>query len=141
MPERARVLINRHIVPGETGEGVLAEMRALVDALDSPATFELSIDPPYYPPREIAADHPVVSTFARAFEAETGRAPALTHNQGMADTNYFAADLGIPSIQFGPHGGSYHQANEWVDVPSIGATIRVILRMGVDMLGRGAPAA
>lgn len=134
VPEKARFLINRHIVPGETGESVLAEMRALADSMNSPATFEFSIDPPYYPPWEIEPAHPVIMAFSRAFEAEVGHRPGLTYNQGVADTNYFSADLGIPSIQFGPHGADYHQANEWVDVPSIAATIRVVLRMALDVL-------
>jgi acetylornithine deacetylase/succinyl-diaminopimelate desuccinylase-like protein len=133
VPERAQVLINRHIVPGETGEGVLADMRVLADSLNSAATFVLAIDPPYYPPWEIDSGHPLLETFTRAFEAETGRAPELQYNWGVADTNYFAADLGIPSIQFGPHGGDFHQANEWVDLPSIGATIRIVLRTALEV--------
>jgi succinyl-diaminopimelate desuccinylase len=139
VPEKARFLINRHIVPGETGESVLEEMRTLAASLNSPATFEFAIDPPYYPPWEIDRSHPVVAAFVQAYTAETGHAPTLEHNQGVADTNYFAADLGIPSIQFGPHGGDYHQANEWVDIPSIGATIRIILRMALDILDAPPP--
>ncbi len=52
----------------------------------------------------------------------------------MADANYFAADLGIPTVHFGPHGDQYHQANEWVDVPSIAATGRIVLRLALDVL-------
>ncbi|MGN6565250.1 MAG: M20 family metallopeptidase [Thermomicrobiales bacterium] len=128
VPEHARFTINRHIVPGETGESVLAEMRALADSLSSPARFNFAIDPPYYPPWETPTGHPIVARFSRAYAAETGRTPDFGHNQGVADSNYFAADLGIPTIQFGPHGGNYHQAGEWVDVPSIAATVRVLLR-------------
>lgn len=134
VPERAQLLINRHIVPGETGETVLQEMKALADSLDSPATFAFAIDPPYYPPWEIDPGHPFVRAFARAFEAEVGHAPGLEYNWGVADTNYFAADLGIPSVQFGPHGGDFHQANEWVDLASIGATIRIVLRTTLAVL-------
>ena len=133
VPEQARFTINRHIVPGETGESVLAEMRALADSLGSPARFDFAIDPPYYPPWETDPDHPLVRRFAGAYEAETGWAPRFGY-WGFGDANLFSADLGIPTIQFGPHGGNFHQADEWVDLPSIGATVRVLLRLALDVL-------
>ena len=133
VPEAARFTINRHTVPGETGEQVLADIRALAESLASPARFTFAIDPPYYPPWETAPDHPLVARFAEAYAAELGHAPDFGYNQGVADTNYFAADLGIPCVQFGPRGGGFHQADEWVDVPSIATTTRVLLRLALDL--------
>jgi succinyl-diaminopimelate desuccinylase len=132
VPESARFTINRHTVPGETGDRALEQMRALAAALSSPAQFEFAIDPPYYPAWETAPDHPFVEQFAAAYEAETGHPADFTYNQGVADTNYFA-DLGIPCVQFGPRGDRYHQANEWVDVTSIATTIRVLLRTALSL--------
>ena len=134
VPEKARFTINRHIVPGETAASVLAEMDALAESLHSPARFTFSIDPPYYPPWQISDAHPMVQRFAHAFEAEQGHAPRYAYSPGVSDANYFAADLGIPTIYFGPHGEGLHQANEWVDVPSIACTIPVILRLATDVL-------
>jgi succinyl-diaminopimelate desuccinylase len=128
VPETARFTINRHTVPGETGEQTLDDIRELARSLNSPATFTFAIDPPYYPPWETDLDDPLVARFASAYTAEIGRPPSFAWNQGVADTNFFAADLGIPSVQFGPRGANYHQANEWVDVPSIGTVVRVLLR-------------
>jgi acetylornithine deacetylase/succinyl-diaminopimelate desuccinylase-like protein len=128
VPEAARVLVTRNFVPGESGDEVLAQMRALADSLNSPARFEVVIDPPYYPAWETDPAQPLVQRLMSAYAAEVGRSPELIFLQGVADTNYFAADLGISTVQFGPRGGGFHQANEWVDVPSIGTTIRVILR-------------
>jgi len=134
VPETARVLLNRHTVPGETGEGVVRDLQALADGLDSPARFDISIAPPYYPPWEIAEDHPFVRGFATAYAAEIGHAPDFAYT-GFGDANLFSAEGGIPTIQFGPYGGNFHQADEWVDVPSIGATVRVLLRLALDVLG------
>ena len=134
VPERATFTINRHTVPGETGETILAEMRALADSLDSPAQFAFAIDPPYYPAWELDAAHPFAADFERAYAAEFGHAPEWGYARHVADANYFAADLGIPTLQFGPHGYGFHQCDEWVDLPSIAATIRVILRLATDIL-------
>lgn len=138
VPERATLTINRHIVPGESGETVLAEMRALADSLGSPARFAFAIDPPYYPPWETSAEHPFVRRFAAAYAAEAGRAPEFGTMIGVADSNYFASDLGIPTIQFGPDGGGAHQADEWCDVPSIAAAARVLVRLAATMPHDGA---
>ncbi len=134
VPEKARFTINRHIVPGETGDTVLGEMRSLAEALHSPARFDFAIDPPYYPPWEISPDHPFVRQFASAYETETGTAPDYGYSLGVADANYFAADLGIPTVHFGPHGAQFHQANEWVDIPSIATTARIVLRLACDVM-------
>lgn len=134
VPEKARFTINRHIVPGETGESVLAEMRALAESLHSPARFDFAIDPPYYPPWETDTGLPFVQRFAEAYAQEAGQPPAFVYQAGVADSNYFSADLSIPTIQFGPHGGAGHQCDEWVDIQSIGASVRVILRVALAML-------
>ncbi len=134
LPEHARFTINRHIVPGETAESVLAGMRALAEALGSPARFDFAIDPPYYPAWEISPDHPFARHFARAYAAELGREPRFGYFPAVADANYFAADLGIPTVQFGPRGANLHQADEWVDVPSIATTARVLLRLALEIL-------
>ncbi|MDI3339308.1 MAG: M20 family metallopeptidase [Sphaerobacter sp.] len=134
VPEHARFTINRHTVPGETDESVLAEMRALADSLASPATFDFAIDPPYYPAWEIDPEHPVVRRFCRAYEAELGRAPTLGYFAGVADANLFAAELGIPTICFGPYCPNLHQRDEWVSIPTIATTIRVLLRLALDLL-------
>ncbi|MCA1554669.1 MAG: M20/M25/M40 family metallo-hydrolase, partial [Chloroflexi bacterium] len=133
VPEHARATINRHIVPGESGESVLAQMRSLAEHLASPAQFTFAIDPPYYPPWEVEREHPFVKTFGRAYEVEAGHAPQFGY-EGFGDANLFAGEMGIPTIHFGPHAGKFHQADEWVDVNSIAATVRVFLRVAVETL-------
>jgi succinyl-diaminopimelate desuccinylase len=133
VPEKARVILNRMIVAGESSESVLAEVQALVDDLQSPARFELAIDPPYYPPWETEADHPLALALARGYEAETGHGPEWSYG-GFGDMNLFSEEAGIPTVMIGPRGDNFHQANEWVDVPSIAATSRLLVRMALDLL-------
>jgi succinyl-diaminopimelate desuccinylase len=133
VPEHATVLVNRHTVPGETEEGVLAQYRALADGLDSPATFAFSIDPPRYPSWETPTDHPLVTAFGAAYAAEMGRAPDYAYT-GYGDMNLFSTLAGIPTVMFGPRSGNFHAVDEWVDLTSIPATVRVLLRLAVDVL-------
>ena len=133
VPEHARVVLNRMIVPGESAATVATELQDLVARLASPAAFEVVIDPPFYPPWETDPDHPLARRFALAYAAETGASPDWAYT-GFGDANLFAGEADIPTIQFGPHGANFHQADEWVDVPSIGATIRVLLRLAIDLM-------
>jgi acetylornithine deacetylase/succinyl-diaminopimelate desuccinylase-like protein len=134
VPEKARFTINRHIVPGETAESVMAEMEALAESIHSPARFTFAVDPPYYPPWEISRDHPVIQKFTRAYQSVTTRTPAFGYSGGVADANYFGAELGIPTIYFGPRGDRLHQSDEWVDLDSIGQTVEIYLRLALDIL-------
>jgi acetylornithine deacetylase/succinyl-diaminopimelate desuccinylase-like protein len=133
VPEKARVILNRMIVAGESSESVLAEVQALIDDLKSPATFELAIDPPYYPPWETDHEHPLALALARAYEAETGHGPEWGY-QGFGDMNLFSEEAGIPTVMIGPRGDNFHQADEWVEVPSIAATSRLLVRLTLDLL-------
>src|SRR5690606_4351031 len=100
IPERATAIINRMIVPGETSETVRAQLETLAAALNSPARFEVAIDPPFYPPWETPVDHPFVGLFTSAYQREIGEAPTWEY-AGFGDANLFSTEAGIPTIQFG----------------------------------------
>jgi acetylornithine deacetylase/succinyl-diaminopimelate desuccinylase-like protein len=133
VPEKARLTLNRMIVAGESSQSVVAEVQALIDDLESPATFELAIDPPYYPPWETDQEHPLARALARAYQAEAGRQLEWGY-QGFGDMNLFSEEARMPTAMIGPHGENFHQADEWVDVPSIAATSRLLVRMALDLL-------
>jgi succinyl-diaminopimelate desuccinylase len=133
VPDKATVLINRHTVPGEAEAVVLADYRALIDDLASPAEFALTIDPPRYPSWETPVDHPLVEAFSRCYAIEAGRLPEFGYT-GYGDPNLFSTLAGIPTVMFGPRGGNFHEAGEWVDLPSIAATSRILARLVQTML-------
>lgn len=135
VPEHASVLINRHTVPGETEESVLSEMRAVGEGMGSRATFDFSVEPPYYPAWQMPIDDPLVRRFSVAYVTEAGHEPVFAY-RGFGDANLFRGQRGIPTIQFGPHGDRFHMANEWVSVSSIAASVRVLLRVAADILPR-----
>jgi acetylornithine deacetylase/succinyl-diaminopimelate desuccinylase-like protein len=120
LPEQATVLFSRQIVPGETGEQVLEKLRAFAASLQSPARFDFTLAPPYYPPWEFdPASHVLGNVFTAAYAEQMGRQPDYIYSEGVSDANLFSSELGAPTIVFGPHGGNWHQCDEWVDLPSI----------------------
>lgn len=136
LPERATVLFSRQIVPGESGEQVIEKLRAFADTLNSPARFDFTLAPPYYPPWEFDPhNHPLGAAFSTAYAKHFGRRPDYLYTAGVSDANLFSGELGVPTIVFGPHGDNWHQCNEWVDLPSIVDCAQVVLET-VLQLGR-----
>ncbi len=133
VPEKARIILNRMIVAGERSDDVVAEVQSIIDDLDSPARFEISVDPPYYPSWETDPQHPLAQAVAAAYVAETGREPVWSYG-GFGDMNLFSEEAGIPTVMIGPRGDKFHQANEWVEIPSIAATTRLLIRVAHQIM-------
>lgn len=135
LPEHARALLTRQIVPGEGAESVLAELRAFADRLRSPARFDFYVDPPFYPPYEWHAPaHPFAQAFAAAGQAVLGAPVPLGYTVGVSDANLICGDAGIPTITFGPRGGDFHQCTEWVDITTLAPCAEVLLRTALGFL-------
>jgi acetylornithine deacetylase/succinyl-diaminopimelate desuccinylase-like protein len=135
LPEHARALITRQIVPGETPEGVVAQLRAFANSLNSPARFEFSVDPPFYPPFEWRApEHPFAQAFAAAGQAVLGAPVPLGYTAGLSDANLIAGDGGIPCFVYGARAGAWHQCNEWVDITSLIPCAEVIFGTALRFL-------
>jgi acetylornithine deacetylase len=64
-----------------------------------------------------------------------GREPVFGYT-GYGDPNLFSTVAGIPTVMFGPLGGNFHEANEWVDIPSIAKTAQILERLVHDLLPR-----
>lgn len=134
LPEKATILFSRQIVPGESGEEVLAKLRRFADSLNSPARFDFTLAPPYYPPWEfIPQSHPLGHAFAQAFGAQFGHAPDYIYTAGVSDANLFSGEMGLPTIVFGPLGANWHQADEWVDLDSIVTCANVVSQTVMGM--------
>lgn len=137
VPEHCTFIINRHILPSETGEQVVARVKALAHTLGLRAQVDASIDPPYYPPYIIDPRHPFVSTFASAYRASCGQPPRFGYGRGVCDANYLGGDAGVPTIVYGPRGGNLHAPNEWVDLGSIAEAAAVYVATAEQVLAPG----
>ncbi len=129
-PSSATATIERRTLPGETAATTLAEMESLLAELTT-------VDPAVKPtvrqvlarsPFEVAPGAEVLELLAAAIAAETGAAPARRGAPYWTDAALIA-DAGIPTVLFGPIGGGIHQLDEWVDLGSVHAVMRVLERV------------
>jgi acetylornithine deacetylase len=112
--------IERRTIPGETGEGALAEIEALLAALRrQDPTFDVSLSHILTrSPFEARADSPIADALAAAASASGGVPPVVIGETPWMDAALLA-DAGVDTVVFGPHGHGAHADEEWVDLASV----------------------
>jgi acetylornithine deacetylase/succinyl-diaminopimelate desuccinylase-like protein len=140
VPEHCDFIINRHIVPGETADQVVAQAQDAARRLRLRARIDISTDEPSYPPYVIDQTDPLVEAFTDVYRAATGLTAGFRYGQGVCDANYLVADAGVPTIVFGPRGGNLHAPNEWVDLNSVVQVAEVYIRMAEVLMPRSSAA-
>jgi acetylornithine deacetylase len=136
-PAECRIHLERRTVPGETGETVAAELRAILDGIAAEdAGFRAELRPGLVRvPFEVAEDAPVVQALRGAATRRLGRAPACRGEPFWTDCAIFAG-AGIPAVMFGADGGGAHAAEEWADEASVEALADILLDASVAFCGR-----
>ena len=132
----ARAEIERRMVPGETEDGVTAEVRAIVDGLaaEDPA-FRAAVTPYLTRPAfEVPADAPIVQAIVGASRAVRGAEPRLVGQSPWMDASLLA-EAGIETVVLGPMGSGAHADTEWVDLASVERTTEILARTAMSYCG------
>jgi acetylornithine deacetylase len=125
-PARCVVQAERRTIPGETIDGAVAEIEAVLDAASSvDADFEgrvraLASREPF----EVTDDARIVTLVRRCAAAVTGSEPDVVGVSFWADSALLAS-AGIPTVLFGPRGAGLHTEAEWVDVASLERCVEI----------------
>src|SRR5213594_3585304 len=118
VPDLCTILVDVHFVPGQTVDGIVADIRRALDpvaARDSDLRYEIEIPPPagfkgrrrlVMDPFDMPTDAPIVQAVARSYRAVTGQEPkaigaVLPHSYSADDTCHLWK-AGIPCLLYGP---------------------------------------
>ena len=118
VPDLCTIMVDVHFVPGQTVDGIVADVRRALDAAaarDPALRYEIEIPPParfkgrrrlVMDPLDVPVDAPIVQTVARSYRAVTGREPraigtVLPHSYSADDTCHLWK-AGIPCLLYGP---------------------------------------
>ncbi|WP_255149035.1 M20 family metallopeptidase [Halorarius halobius] len=139
VPERARLMVDRHVVIGETEDDVREQAEAAVDALDIDSDVELGFreapDPGItYGPYVTDEDHPLVGALQRAARTVTGTDPALGYFASVGDFNYLGDRADLPTVIVGPDGENIHGAGEFVYTDEVVEVAEMLVEAGEDLL-------
>ena len=114
VPESARFEVNRLLVPGETIQYTIDDMKRLVGSLVLKSEVDVGVKPPKYEPYTSSRDEPLMKILHQEYETVMGREPLYEHAYGITNANIFQGEQGIPCIHLGPQRGGAHQPNEHV---------------------------
>ena len=154
VPDLCTIIVDVHFVPGQTVEGIIADIRGALDPLtarDPALRYEIEIPPPttfkgrrrlVMEPFDIPVDAPIVQAVARAYRAVTGDEPkrigtVLPHSYSADDTCHLWR-AGIPCLLYGPGviRGSQDEDDACVLVSEMDRVTRVLALTALDVCQR-----
>jgi acetylornithine deacetylase len=125
--DHCRLEIERRTVPGETEEQVLAEIRALTDALAAEdATFRATVRAMLTRGSfEVDRNAAVVGAVLGAATSVLGATPDVIGEPYWMDAALLA-DAGIDTVVIGPVGAGAHALEEWVSLDSVAKLTEIL---------------
>jgi acetylornithine deacetylase/succinyl-diaminopimelate desuccinylase family protein len=137
VPERCKVEMDRRLIPGETREMAMAEIRALLDEFNEtvePLRYELFSTGEVAPNINTPPDDPFVGVANEALEDSCGEKRSLTGYVQTSDGRWFAGD-GIPIIIFGPSDPAVaHATDEQVSIEQLTEATRFLTLLALRWL-------
>ncbi len=134
VPESARFEVNRLLVPGESVEYALGDMRRLVDSLGLRSEVDVGVKPPKYEPYIASRDAPLMSTLHEVYKEVMGREPLYEYAYGITNANIFQGEQGIESVHIGPQRGDPHSPNEYVKLEWLPPMSEIYARIALKYL-------
>ena len=137
VPGEATIQIDRRLVPGETKESAVAEMRAALDAVaadDPDFKYTMEIDPTgdFIAANITDASSPIVAALQASVKDVTGNDPEYFVAWAGATDGRFYRQAGIDTVGYGPGGENAHGANEAVYIDDLVTQAKVY----VDTISR-----
>jgi len=131
VPESAHLMVDRHVVPGETKSVVREQAEAAIAALDLDSAVDVGFreapsEDVYYGPYVTDEDHPLVGALDDATHEVAGQAPEVGYFSSVGDFNYFGDRADLPTVIVGPDGENIHGAGEFVYTDDVVKIARIV---------------
>jgi succinyl-diaminopimelate desuccinylase len=134
--ESAEVVVDRRLVPGETHQTGLAELRQLVDGLAAQhPDLGWQVEPVlWFEPCAVDDEHVLVRCLAESVERVRGEAPPLVATPSASDVTRLVHEGSMPAVQFGPGGSHLHAPDERVRLDDITVVARALMATAFQLL-------
>ena len=144
VPDKSRILADRHVVVGETEEQVKKEAEEVIEKLNLKSEVVVGFrDAPYpevkgYGSYITSKDHILVREFENSFSELTGQKPVLSSFMSIGDFNYLGdkSRANLPTIIIGADGDNVHSPEEYVDLEDATTITRVLTGGLINLLCR-----
>jgi succinyl-diaminopimelate desuccinylase len=137
VPDRCDITLDRRLLPGETAEGVKADLEGRIASIkqDDP-TFDFDISTLVeVEPAEIDSGSDFVRQVLRTVEQVTARPAEIWGAPFSSDVRNLVNDGGIQAVTFGPGDvGESHCPDERVSIKEMEAAALIIGKVATDLL-------
>jgi acetylornithine deacetylase/succinyl-diaminopimelate desuccinylase-like protein len=131
LPETARLLVDRRLLPGDDPEDAVAEIRAAIGDL---APYEVTVERSVHMlPSLVDPDAPLVRDLRAAFAAVTGGEARTFYAGGTYDAGG-PSSFSVPTATFGAGGGDWPLGIDYVPLSRVVTQARVLARLILDTL-------
>jgi succinyl-diaminopimelate desuccinylase len=118
--ERCVVTIDHRVLPGQTRDDAVTDVRRLIDEIDDPDLSYDLLPLIFGEASELAAGHPWVAQVQRAITQTRGAPAPILGMTFATDARFVRNDAGIPAVVCGPGGiEQAHIDDEWVAVDDL----------------------
>ena len=138
VPESAELIIDRHILPGQTVEQAAEQIRAVIAEVGIAGSYHLTWDnrpTPAPPPCVVPTDSRFVQTVSKHLaQQQNWDAVRPVLARSVSDLNHIAVTGGVPTLILGPQGGNTCTANEYVSISSLAPVARTYILSALELL-------
>lgn len=137
VPNKCIIEIDRRLIPGETQEQAMAEIReVLARVKSSRPSFDASAEQLlWWPGYAIEETEPIVQIACRAYEKVVGVRPRVAGKDAGTDASWINTLAGIPVVMFSPGDGmKAMNADENVGIDDLITATKVIAQIIHDVL-------
>lgn len=140
IPERCELAVDRRMIPGETSETVMEELKRIIDPIvegKEGLQIEARVSPNHFDAYLVSEHEPVVQATIQSFEQVTGRKPEITAKSACTDASHLFHKAGIPTVLFGPGEESTgHKSDEYVPIDNIVLSTEIFISIFNKLLSK-----
>jgi len=142
VPDKCRILADRHVVIGETEETVKKDVEEAIKKLDIKSEVEIGFRNAPYPEVKgygayiTSKEHKLVKELENSFEELSGQKPVLSRFVSVGDFNYLGDKnrINLPTVIIGADGDNVHAPEEYVDLESATEITKVLMGGLINLL-------
>jgi len=133
VPDYAKIVIFRHIVPGETQDTIRAEIEEAIQKANIRSAHKFSFrDAPSpesegFMPYRTDENEPYVLQMEETIAEVTGKKAQHIYFSSIGDFNYFGTRVNAPCIVFGTSGEGGHSSDEYTTISSTEKLVDVLV--------------
>lgn len=132
VPDTAKVLLDIRTLPEHSNDYVIESITSIANELTTDK-LSFSVDVKNSIPGVVTDPvSPFVQQARRLSKQLFGVSP-VPEGSGPANEGYMLVSRGIPTIiGYGPVGGNFHAANEYIELNSIGTSLEFLIRLALE---------